>query len=403
MSLHTAPVAAKDRFESLDVLRGVAVLGILMMNVQAFTMASNAYAYPPAHMDLTGANLTVWYISHVFFEMKFITIFSALFGAGMLLMVGEEPDAPRKLHFSRMTWLLVIGLIHMFGLWFGDILVTYAIGGFIIVFFRRMSPGKLIGWGLFWVALSGLLMVAIFASFTLLPADMGPTDVGIAYSDEQLAELVNTYQSGYLPSRIPNALNGLGNILMFAFFGGRIVGVMLLGMALYKLGFLLGRWSVRHYVIAAAVGLGVGLPIVAWGGQVAIDHDFSLDTMWIHTATNYGGSLLVSLGYAALINLACKAPWLKLIRAPFAAAGRMAFTNYLTQSIVMVFLTVGGIGLGLFGELERIQQAQLVVVIWAVQLIVSVLWLQVFRFGPFEWLWRSLSYGQLQPIMKVKA
>jgi len=142
---------------------------------------------------------------------------------------------------------------------------------------------------------------------------------------------------------------------------------------------------------------------VAWGGQVAIAHDFSLDTMWIHTATNYGGSLLVSLGYAALINLACKAAWLKLIRAPFAAAGRMAFTNYLSQSIVMVFLTVGGIGLGLFGELERVQQAQLVVTVWIVQLIVSVLWLQVFRFGPFEWLWRSLSYGQLQPIMKVKA
>ena len=400
MNQHTAPVAAKDRYESLDVLRGLAVLGILMVNVQAFTMASNAYVYPPAHMDVTGANLTVWYITHVFFEMKFITIFSALFGAGMMLMVGEEPDASRKLHFSRMTWLLVIGLIHMFGLWFGDILVTYALAGFIIVFFRRMSPAKLIGWGLFWITLSGLLMVAIFASFVLLPPDMSPVDVGMAYTPEQLADLVATYQAGYLPSRIPNALNGLGNILMFGFFGGRIVGVMLIGMALYKLGFLLCRWSVRNYIIAAAAGLGIGLPLVAWGGQVAIDHAFSLDTLWVHTATNYAGSLLVAFGYAALVNLACKADWLRLVRLPFAAAGRMAFTNYLTQSITMVFLTVGGIGLGLFGELERVDQMRLVLLIWAIQLIISPLWLSVFRFGPFEWLWRSLSYGKLQPFMK---
>jgi len=397
---HTAPVAVKDRFESLDVLRGLAVLGILMVNVQAFTMASNAYVYPPAHMDVSGANLTVWFLTHVFFEMKFITIFSALFGAGVMLMVGDEPDTSRKLHFSRMTWLLVIGLVHMFGLWFGDILVTYALAGFIIVFFRRMSPAKLIGWGLFWITLSGLLMVAIFASFVLLPENMTAVDVGMAYTDEQLADLVNAYQSGYLQSRIPNALNGLGNILMFGFFGGRIVGVMLVGMALFKLGFLLGRWSVRNYVIAAAIGLGVGLPIVAWGGQQAIAHDFALDTLWLHTATNYAGSLLVAFGYAALINLACKAPWLKLARLPLAAAGRMAFTNYLTQTITMVFLTVGGVGLGLFGQLERVDQARLVILIWIIQLIVSPIWLSVFRFGPFEWLWRSLSYGKLQPFMK---
>ena len=302
-----------------------------------------------------------------------------------------------------MTWLLVIGLIHMFGLRFGDILVTYALAGFIIVFFRRMSPAKLIGWGLFWITLSGLLMVAIFASFVLLPENMTAVDVGMAYTDEQLADLVNAYQSGYLQSRIPNALNGLGNILMFGFFGGRIVGVMLVGMALFKLGFLLGRWSVRNYVIAAAIGLGVGLPIVAWGGQQAIAHDFALDTLWLHTATNYAGSLLVAFGYAALINLACKAPWLKLARLPLAAAGRMAFTNYLTQTITMVFLTVGGVGLGLFGQLERVDQARLVILIWIIQLIVSPIWLSVFRFGPFEWLWRSLSYGKLQPILKAKA
>lgn len=403
MSDERAPVAAQDRFESLDVLRGIAVLGILMVNVQAFTMASNAYMYPPAHMDVTGGNLTAWLVTHVFFELKFITIFSALFGAGMLLMVGEDPDASRKLHFSRMRWLLVIGLIHMFALWFGDILTTYAIAGMIIVFFRRMSVAKLIGWGVFWIALSGALFVALFWSFSLMPGEIDAVDMGMAYTDEQLTDLVAAYQNGWLSSRIPNGINGAFNLLSIVFFGGRIIGVMFLGMALYKSGFLLGRWSVLHYLITLVIGLGVGLPIVGWGGLQAVQSGFDLRTMWVHVGTNYLGSLFVSFGYASVVMLVCKAPWLKLVRAPFAAAGRMAFTNYLTQTMTMVFLTVGGIGLGLFGELERVQQVQIVLIIWLVQLIVSPIWLSIFRFGPFEWLWRSLSYGKIQPFLKAKA
>lgn len=401
---HAAPVSAADRFESLDVLRGVAVLGILMLNVQAYLMAANAYVYPPAHMDVTGANAQAWLISHVFFELKFITIFSALFGAGMILMVGEAEGASRKLHFSRMTWLLVIGLVHMFGLWFGDILTTYAIAGFIIVFFRRMSPGKLIGWGLFWIALSGLLMVGLFSLFALIPEDAGmsPVDLGIAYSDEALATMQAQYHAGWLESRIPNAINALGNLATFPLFGGRIIGVMFIGMALFKLGFFTAKWSARAYLAALVAGLAIGLPLAGWGGHHAVETGWALEGLWLHTATNYIGSLGVSFGYAAAVMLICKAPALKLLRLPFAAAGRMAFTNYLTQSIVMVGLAVGWFGPAMWGELERTELVELVMWVWLAQLIVSPIWLAVFRFGPFEWLWRSLSYGQAQPFLKAR-
>lgn len=400
MNANSAPVAAKDRFESLDVLRGLAVLGILMVNVQAFSMAPFAYMNPTAHMDLTGGNLTVWFITHVFFELKFITLFSALFGAGIILMVGEEEGASRRVHFSRMRWLLLIGLIHMFGLWFGDILVTYALAGMIVVYFRRMSVAKLIGWGVFWIALSGVLFVGFMWSISLAPPNMSAADLGMGYTEEQLSGIVQAYQDGYLSSRGANALNGVFNILSLIFFGGRIIGVMFLGMALFKCGFLLARWSVRAYVITLVIGLGVGLPLAAWGGQHAIESAFDIRQMWVHVATNYVASLFVAFGYASAIMLVSKAGALKLLRAPFAAAGRMAFTNYLAQTLVMVFLTVGGIGLGLFGELERVQQAQIVIAIWIAQLIISPLWLSVFRFGPFEWLWRSLSYGRFQPITR---
>jgi uncharacterized protein len=142
---------------------------------------------------------------------------------------------------------------------------------------------------------------------------------------------------------------------------------------------------------------------VAWGGLHAIETSWALDQLWVGMATNYAGSLLVSFGYASAIMLVCKVPWMRLLRMPLAAVGRMAFTNYLSQTLVMVFLSVGGIGMGLYGTLERSEQVQLVLVIWLAQLIISPIWLSVFRFGPAEWLWRSLSYGKLQPLLKGRS
>ncbi len=403
MNAHTAPVAAKDRFESLDVLRGIAVLGILMVNIQAFAMVFTAYQNPPSHMDFTGANQTAWFFQHVFFEMKFITLFSALFGAGIILMVGDGPDSSTKVHYRRMLWLLAFGIVHAYALWFGDILFTYALAGMIVVLFRRMSTGKLVFWGLFWTALTGLMLTGLMASFSFLPEGMSSEDVGMALTPEALASQVAAYQAGWLDSRGYNALGAITGQVFAVVFAGRIIGVMFLGMALFKSGFLLARWSVPKYLISAAIGLGLGLPLVWFGAEHALSSGFELGEMWVHTATNYAGSLLMAFGYAAIVMLICKAPWLSIIRAPFRAAGRMAFTNYLTQSIAMVFIFVGPPGLGLYGTMERVEQVQLVIGVWIVQLIVSVLWLQVFRYGPFEWLWRALTYGKLHPILKERA
>ena len=192
----------------------------------------------------------------------------------------------------------------------------------------------------------------------------------------------------------------LGQLMSLTLFAGRLVGVMFLGMALYKLGFLTLRWSVRGYAIGAVAGLLVGLPPVWLAGSHALDAGFPLDEIWLHAGVNYAASLAVAFGYACLVMLACKAGALRLVRAPFAAAGRMAFTNYLTQTLVMTFLMVGGIGLGLFGQLERTEQVQLVVVVWIAQLVISMLWLSVFRYGPLEWAWRSLTYGRAMGVMK---
>jgi uncharacterized protein len=404
MSLHTAPVAAKDRFASLDVLRGVAVLGILMVNAPTFFIYWGAMEYPPAHMDASGANADAWRLMAVFFEQKFITLFSALFGAGIMLIAGEAENASLKLHYRRMIWLLVFGLVHGFVFWFGDILTAYALIGMLAVLFRRMSVLKLVLWGLALILLTNLILVVNEISMSVTPGMMEPSAFGVVPDQESLDMWVNAYQSGFWPSRIYNAIgNVVAQLSGIIFFGPRVLGVMLIGMALFKSGFLLARWGVGMYGGLAALCLSVGLPALWWASTRVVQSDFAHDTLWIVGTINAFASLIVAFGYASLVMLISKLKLLELVRLPFAAAGRMAFTNYLTQTFVMVSLSTGVFGAPLYGAIERHEIVYIVLTVWLVQLIISPLWLLVFRFGPFEWLWRSLSYGKLQPILKTKA
>lgn len=401
MSTTITPVGETGRFESLDVLRGIAVLGILMVNVQAFAMYFGALSHPSAHMDFSGANQSVWFVTHVFFELKFVTLFSALFGAGVLLMVGQDPLASKGLHFRRMSWLAVIGLIHGFVFWFGDILLPYALAGMVVVFFRRMSPAALIAWGLAGIALTGLLMIGALWSQGAIPGASEPMPYSPHPPEDFLRDWVAAYQASFTESRGYNAITQIFSLFsQITLFAGRLAGVMFIGMALFKLGFLTAKWSLARYLALGLPSAAIGIALSAYGANHAIETGFAVSEMWVHTAINYGASLLTAFGYASLVMALCKIDWLKLVRLPFASAGRMAFTNYLTQTLAMTFIFAGAPGLGLFGTVERTGQIQIVLAVWVVQLIVSTLWLRAFRFGPFEWLWRSLSYGRLQPMLR---
>ncbi len=386
---------ATERLTGIDALRGVAVLGILMMNVQAFAMVPGAYDYPLAHMDMSGLNAQVWALGHTVFSMKFITIFSALFGAGIMLMVGESQDT--SLHYRRMWWLFAIGMLHAYLLWYGDILVPYALFGMLAVKMRFWSAGKLIIWGLALIALSGVLVIGLFHGVMAMKG-FDPAILGV--SEEIVAASVAANQAGYLAQLPDNALTAAGaQFASLTMFGGRIFGVMLIGMALFKTGFLSATLKSRTYFAIGVPGLVFGLALSAWSSEHALATNFALETAWQSGLSNYAGSLLAALGYAAGIMLICKsgrAGWLVQV---LAATGRMAFTNYLTQTLIMSFIFVGAPGLGLYGTVERIDQAKLVLLVWALQLIWSPLWLSRFRFGPFEWVWRSLSYRRLQPLL----
>jgi uncharacterized protein len=217
---------------------------------------------------------------------------------------------------------------------------------------------------------------------------------------EQVAEELASFRGG-LAEQMPHRIRSSLNFQTFVFLiwtGWRAGGLMLMGMALYKWGVLTAQRSRKFYLAMTGIGLGVGWPVVIIGIVQNFAEGWSLEyAMFLGSQYNYWGSLLAALGYIGLVMLVSKSVTSEKRNSPLAAVGRMALTNYLVQTLICTLLFYGH-GLGLFGQVERVTQLLIVIGIWALQLIVSPVWLRHFRFGPVEWLWRSLTYWKLQPM-----
>jgi uncharacterized protein len=397
----TAPVAESDRLVAMDVLRGFVLLGILVMNIQSFAMPFSAYMNPTSYGDLTGANLWVWMVSHLFFDQKFITIFAMLFGAGILLMTSRAGADASRIHRRRMGWLILFGLLHAHLFWYGDILYWYGMVGLVAFLFRNKAPRALLA--------AGMLFIVI--GFAV------PMAFGLTMPDETLAEIrdrewqptagiiaaeLAAYRGGPLAQaahRSPTSLTFETFYLIF--MGWKILGLMLIGMALLKLDVFTARRAPASYAKLAAAGFAIGLPLVAFGIRQNFAHGWSVDySMFFGTQWNYWGSAFVSLGYIGLFMWIVRTGALQGVTRRLAAVGRMAFSNYIFHTVVATTIFYGH-GLGLFGSVERTGQAAIVLGIWAVQLIASPIWLRHFQFGPLEWVWRSLTYGARQPMRRA--
>jgi len=404
--MKTQPTQLSERIVSLDVLRGFAILGILIMNIQSFSMIGAAYLNPMAYGDLTGANKWVWMLSHVFADMKFMTIFSMLFGAGVVLFTERLRNKginSLAIHYRRTFWLLVLGLVHAYLLWYGDILVCYAINALWIVLLRRLKPRTLliIGLSIFSVAFVLYLLTGI--SIPYMPEE---SKVGMLEGWLPDAELINKEITAYrgswlqqMDERIKEAIM-MQTVVFFIQTGWRAGGLMLIGMALLKWGILSARKSKSFYLKLIAICLIPGFALVVYGMKTNFDAGFSLEySFFLGSQFNYWGSLLVSLGYIGLVMLCVKSDLLKFLKKSLQAVGQMALTNYLLQTIICTLIFYGH-GFGLYGKVERKEQILIVFVVWIFQLIVSPIWIKYFRFGPFEWLWRSLTYWRFQPIKR---
>lgn len=402
--IQPAPVSFADRYLTLDVLRGVAILGILVMNIQSFAMPMATYSNPALTGHFSGVNVWIWALSYLFTAEKFMTLFSMLFGAGVALMTSRLeakgiPSAP--LHYRRMLWLVLIGLVHAYALWFGDVLVTYALCGLGLFFFRHLRPRTLLITGICVFAVTSGLALMSGLSLPYWPEEQrAATLAEWQPSQAELAEEIEAYRGDWweqMEKRVPQAWM-LESMALVFFVMWKAGGLMLIGMALFKWGILTGEAPSRTYRRLMLAGFGIGFPLVLLGTWRNLEEGFAAEwSMFLGGLPNYWGSALVSIGYVCAICLLLRRSSATGWPDRLAAVGRMAFTNYLLQTVICTTIFYGH-GLGLFGRVERPGQVAVVLAVWAFQLVASPVWLRHFRFGPAEWLWRSLTYGRPQPM-----
>jgi uncharacterized protein len=426
------PVDGAERVNSVDVIRGVALMGILAMNIVHFAWPGVVYSIPIMAPDHDKGDLWLWGFNHLVFDTKMMTLFSMLFGAGLVLMSDRAEGRGAKMrgvYYRRVTWLLVIGLAHAYLVWDGDILVMYASCGFLLYPVRKWSPKTLIVVG---IALNLLLVplwlgmrhaVLPFMQQTYLRYDaqvkagMTPSTwekkvaefwVGMSVVSEPTgpSTLVihggNAHRGDYLglvKERAKELIWGhtLGFVIMGWWYAG---GRMLIGMGLMKLGVFAARRSNRTYAIMMLAGYGVGLPLLLFESIHEANHGFFLDRMFWHALegwpllSNYA-SLAVVCGHIGLVMLICRTNALPWLTRRLGAAGRMALSCYLFDSIACTTFFYG-YGFDFYATLHRPLLYAIVLTIWTAQLLVCPLWLEKFRYGPAEWVWRSLTYWKFQ-------
>ncbi len=413
-----AAVSSQERIASIDVLRGVALLGILSINIWGFALPDIAFSDPPAAGGWSPINKGVWSFFHLLCEQKMMSLFSMLFGAGLVVMV-QRSDARgtslTRIYYRRICWLLLFGLLHALLVWDGDILVPYALCGFVLYPFRRIRPSRQILLGALVFLSQVPLVVGLGLQEVRLQKITGPNnDQGTEQQRQWRRELeeeifpsrdidaeIERHQQGYMNQVSRRAeeylLEQIGGFIFWS--GPRAGGLMLIGMGLMQLHIFTAQRSFRFYALLSVLGYLLGLPLVGYGVYDMMHHDFDVLRQYLWSGHfNYIGSLFVALGHAGLIMLVCKAGLLSWLTAALANVGRMALSNYLMQSILCTTL-FDGWGLGLFGKLDRTQLLAVVASIWLLQLVVSSFWLRYFRFGPMEWLWRSLTYRRRYPFL----
>ena len=426
-----APVTQAARIEALDVLRGVAVLGILAMNITAFGLLFQAYDNPLVDGGASGWNLTVYKIVNVGFEGTMRGIFSLLFGASIVLLTGRMEQAgaglmAAEIHFRRMLWMMLFGIIHWtLLLWIGEILFAYSLCGMLLFALRKLSPRVHLTMAGVLIAFAALFMIAGYQSGVETRAAAvaaqqakanGATltkeqDKAIEAWQEEVSHVMPTAenaqtQRAWHEGSYPEALKGqLPIAYEFQWTGAPpwlffdMIPFMLIGMALLNLGVITAARPMRTYTAMALAGYAIGIPLGGRELGIIIDSNFAR-LGFMEAMTTYEFSrLAMVVGHLGLLLMAIKAGAFKPLQRALAAVGQMALSNYLAQTLLCTALFYG-FGFGLYSDFERWQLYLVVAAIWLAQLVWSPLWLSAYRFGPFEWLWRSLTYWQRQPMRR---
>jgi uncharacterized protein len=422
------PLQNTDRIQSLDVMRGIVLFGILLMNINGFGLAK-AYEDPTVSGGSKGWDLITWITTNLLFEGTMRGLFSLLFGVGMYVLLDrlEKRGAGMEaanIYFRRLTWMLVFGLVHGYLLlWVGEILYNYALMGFLVFSFRNLAPKKLIAIALVLFSLGALWTYAdhlknvkllhqveeikaykskgMILTKELKEADQKWQEIQWKKSPEYVISHNANMHKGYfeLVTFLTPINNSFNEHDSFRYDLWDVLSMMLLGIAFFKLKILTAEKSYRFYLIMVLVGYGIGLSVNYYEIKTIIDSNFSLLGYSKSYLTYDLGRVTVSLGHIGMIMILCKLPILMWLKNRLAAVGKMALTNYVMHSIICMIVFTG-VGFGLFGKLHRHELLYVVFSIWIFQLIFSPIWLKYFYFGPLEWSWRYLSYLKKYPFKK---
>jgi uncharacterized protein len=395
------PVAPRERVHLIDIVRGLALFGILAANIRGFSGPAITYFAPHLMWPSFPDRLAQAFVD-TFIQGKFITIFAFLFGVGFAVQLDRAEGKARfeGTYAKRLLILAGIGVIHGLLIWFGDILVWYALTGLLLIAFRKASNKVVIIVAVIAWMVPVLLTTAAFTAALagVMPKMPGP-------KPEEIQRLVAIFTNGsFLEVTVQRAKDALLHNWVFVIVGfAQILGLFLFGLLAWRKRFFHPTAeTLPKYRRAALVGLGLGIPMSVGAAYMRwVNHMGPMPRTWPDYGTTLLGAFstpLLSLGYVCTIILLCQSEtWRSLFRGP-AAIGRTALTNYLLQSVIGTLLFYG-YGFGLFG----IGPAWLLlftVAIYAVQAIISPLWLKYFRYGPVEWLWRRLTYRGPLPMRR---
>ena len=403
--------SAPARILTLDFVRGVAVLGILLMNIQSFAMPGAAYLNPRAYGGAHGADLATWWIEGEFVDGMLRGVFSWLFGASLVVVVRRADGAGESaaaVHYRRMAWLFVFGLAHLLLVWDGDILAHYALVGSVAFLFRHKPTHAL-------VAAGAMLIVGqiILDASVPLAIDTARTAIARGEAGAEMIRDLATWRDqfgvpppasiareialhrGPWPALVASRVADVPGLVIGTLFsvGLETLAFMLFGMAALRSGMLAGRWTAAAYRRAALIGFGVAAPAMVLAATWEAARGFDLHTVaWAAMVLAAPWRPVMIAGWIGLLILLRRPGPLS---ARITAAGRMAFSNYLGTSLICAALFDG---LGLFGRFSRAELLPVVVAVWALILLWSRPWLARYRYGPLEWLWRSLARGRRQPM-----
>ena len=398
----------RKRISAIDVLRGLAVLGILLMNIRSFAAPDAGYFNPPEVSSDTLWNRMAYYFTSIFADQKFMGLFSILFGASFIILTQNLRERGKSVMGAlslRYFWLLLLGLAHFFLFWAGDVLAVYAICAIPLLLLFRFPARWQLGLGLFVFLLPALFNGWIQYSLPSLDEESRSSLDGYwePYVEDIKADEVFHLEASWKERIVhrweletePGANRGEDLLIasVWGNFFARSLGMMLIGMALFRWGILSAERSEGFYRRMVGWGFGVGILLALYGLETTLYHEWKWDfAIFAGRIPNHLATIPMTLSYIGLMMLWVKSDNCKVLRSWLANVGRMALTCYLGQTLVCIFIFYG-FGLGLYGQFDFFEQLGVVAVLCILQFFFANAWLNRFRYGPLEWLWRRLSTG----------